>query len=53
MPITKSGQHNAPAWCGLSYFEVVTLAKGETRDFVRRGKREKPCRESSRGCTSL
>ena len=41
MPITKSGEDNAPAWCGLSYFEVVTLAKGETRDFVRRGKREK------------
>lgn len=41
MPITKSGQDKAPAWCGLSYFEVVTLAKEETRDFVRRGKREK------------
>ena len=41
MPITKSGEDNAPAWCGLSYFEVVTLAKGETRDFMRRSKREK------------
>ena len=41
MPITKSGKDNAPAWCGLSYFEVVTLTKDETRKFVRRGKREK------------
>ena len=41
MPITKSGKDNAPAWCGLSYFEVVTLTKDETRNFVRRRKREK------------
>ena len=41
MPITKSGKDDAPAWCGLSYFEVVTLTKDEMRNFVRRGKREK------------
>lgn len=41
MPITKSGEDHAPAWCGMSYFEVVTLSKGEERTFVRRGKREK------------
>lgn len=41
MPITKSGEDSAPAWCGLSYFEVVSLGKGETRDFARRNKREK------------
>ena len=41
MPITKSGQDEAPTWCELSYFEVVPLAAGETREFARRGKREK------------
>ena len=41
MPIIKSGEDNAPTWCGLKYFEVVMLAQGETRDFARRGKREK------------
>ena len=41
MPITKSGQDEAPTWCELSYFEVVSLAASETREFARRGKREK------------
>ena len=41
MPITKSGEDCAPAWCGLRYFEVVTLVKGEERVFARRGRQEK------------
>ncbi len=41
MPISKSGEDRAPTWCGLKYFEVVTLAAGETRAFARRGEREK------------
>ena len=41
MPITKSGEDNAPAWCGMSYVEVVMLSRGEGRTFARRGLREK------------
>ena len=41
MPITKSGEDKAPAWCGLKYFEVVHLKAGEARVLARRDKREK------------
>ena len=41
MPVFRSGEGQAPAWCELEYFEIVTLAPGETHSFARRGPREK------------
>ena len=41
MPVFRSGEGRAPAWCELAYFEIITLAPGQTHAFPRRGLREK------------
>ena len=40
MPVFRSGQGNAPAWCELESFEFVELKNGESRDFDRSGRKE-------------
>ena len=41
MPILKNGEGQAPAWCEMEYYELVTLESGTRRDFSRRAPREK------------
>ena len=41
MPIFRSGSGQAPAWCELEYFDIVTLLPGETHTFNWRGVKEK------------
>lgn len=41
MPVFKSGENQAPAWCELEYFDIVRLKPGETHTFDRKRKKEK------------
>ena len=40
MPVFRSGDV-APAWCEMSFFEIVTLPRGSRQSFPRRAPREK------------
>ncbi|MCH2666616.1 MAG: cupin domain-containing protein [Deinococcales bacterium] len=41
MPILKNGEGQAPAWCEMEYYELVTLEPDTKRDFSRRSPSEK------------
>lgn len=41
MPVFKSGQGIAPAWCELEYFDIVSLKPGQFHRYERMGKKEK------------
>ena len=34
MPVFKSGEGLAPGWCELEYFDIVSLAPGQTQDYA-------------------
>jgi mannose-6-phosphate isomerase-like protein (cupin superfamily) len=40
MPVIKSGE-TAPAWCEMTFFEIVTLSRGARFRFARRAPKEK------------
>jgi mannose-6-phosphate isomerase-like protein (cupin superfamily) len=40
MPLIRSGDGKAPAWCELDDFELVEMKAGDRRSFPRRGERE-------------
>lgn len=40
MPVFKSGE-STPAWCEMTFFEIVQLAPGQQHIFARVGKKEK------------
>jgi len=40
MPVIKSGE-TAPAWCEMTFFEIVTLSRGARFRFARRAAKEK------------
>lgn len=41
MPVFKSGEDRSPAWCELTYLEIVHLSQGQRHTFERLGKKEK------------
>lgn len=41
MPVFRSGQGQALAWCELEYFDIVSLSRGERHVFKRVGLKEK------------
>lgn len=41
MPVFRSGEGLAPAWCEMERFETVRLKEGGTRVFERAGRKEK------------
>ena len=40
MPIFRSGPDQAPPWCEMGCFEILTLEPGQSHRFERRGRRE-------------
>ena len=40
MPVFRSGKGNAPAWCEMEGFDLISLAGGESRDLPRAGAKE-------------
>ena len=41
MPVFQSGFGQAPAWCELEYFEILSLLPGGSRELLWRGRKEK------------
>lgn len=41
MPVFRSGEGQAPAWCEMQYFDIVQLTPGEVHEYERLGKKEK------------
>ena len=41
MPVFRSGAGQAPAWCEMRSFDIVTLQPGESHTYERTGKKEK------------
>jgi mannose-6-phosphate isomerase-like protein (cupin superfamily) len=41
MPVFQSGEGQAPAWCELSYFDIVRLGPGQSHRYGRKGPKEK------------
>lgn len=41
MPVFRAGDGQAPAWCELSYFDIVRLSPGHTFEYTRKGPKEK------------
>lgn len=41
MPLFRSGEGHAPAWCEMTHFEIVHLAPGQRHTFARVGEKEK------------
>jgi mannose-6-phosphate isomerase-like protein (cupin superfamily) len=41
MPVFRSGEEQAPAWCEMEYFDLVRLAAGQSHLFERKGRKEK------------
>ncbi len=39
MPVFRSGAGQAPAWCEMRSFDIVTLQPGESHTYERSGKR--------------
>jgi len=40
MPMFRSGPDQAPPWCEMECFEILTLERGQSHRFERRGRRE-------------